>query len=1004
MHRILKQSLHIIWLISATLIVTFAILITLARTVVTPWLAEQRPAVERWASQVLRQPVRIVDLEVIWLGFTPVLRSIDVTVFNDQFVHPLLKVNQLDLGLNIWQSIWSRQPVLSQIHINGAKLSVQQNVDDSITFTGIEALAQSSSNSAAVDKVIEWLFAGPLITLNKIDLLWRDKAGRVLSLNNLSIALQNANSRHKLIGKTDLVQKKSSPSNFLFALDITGTWQHKDTLKAEIYIKAHDFHPEQWLQNKWLEQVGIQEGSLNFECWALWHNNHFTRIQGLITGIDLWLKLAEKKALLNLKQVVGNVLWQPQADNSWIIDAQLQDVSSSRWENVPGVTHLSGYLHFTPTLGNAYLNNHNLTIDFGPLFRAPLYFTQLNTQIAWQHEAEGWQIEIANLLADTVDMQTRSDMSLWFPQNGASPTISLLSHYAVHSPHHIAYYLPLTVLKPDLIAWLENAIKQGEGAGTFILQGQLADFPFDNNVGTFLIDAEVDHVELNYWPGWPVLSQMSGELIFAGRRMDINIAHGKLLTTPIYNIQASIPLLHKDSLAVLRVNGDISTTFEQAMQFVQASPLQTHLQMLQDLDIKGPMLLNLQLAIPLELVNKESEVKGTIVTQDASINIPNRPITLQKLQGQIDFTRNTVNANNLQATLWDKPIQLTVSSNSQTQVDIKYQGLATMLIPKSTGWAMLLDNANAIGQIIVPRNNQQALQANFKQLYFNADSADNMMKWQPTQLPRLDLTSSDTRYGNKQFGKVRLQLEPLADGTRITSLQFDTPTANLRASGSWREKEGKPLTELGGKLMTKDLNILLANLGLPTSVSSKDGDLKFALRWWGAPYDLHSKLVNGAFTLNLKKGVINAIGASATAKLNFGRLLTVLSLESLGRRLTLDFSDFTSKGFEFHKLSGSFLLRNGNATTNNLILDGPVAQIVINGRIGLDKEDYDLILQITPHFTSSLPVIAALAGGPIVGAATWAINTLVGGEVQKMAAKTYRMKGSWQQPSIEKIK
>ena len=68
------------------------------------------------------------------------------------------------------------------------------------------------------------------------------------------------------------------------------------------------------------------------------------------------------------------------------------------------------------------------------------------------------------------------------------------------------------------------------------------------------------------------------------------------------------------------------------------------------------------------------------------------------------------------------------------------------------------------------------------------------------------------------------------------------------------------------------------------------------------------------------------------------------------------------------------------------------------------EEDYDLRLIVTPHLTSSLPLIATVAGGPIAGAVTWVVNKALGPGVNKMTRYEYLIKGSWQEPTIEPVR
>ncbi len=178
--------------------------------------------------------------------------------------------------------------------------------------------------------------------------------------------------------------------------------------------------------------------------------------------------------------------------------------------------------------------------------------------------------------------------------------------------------------------------------------------------------------------------------------------------------------------------------------------------------------------------------------------------------------------------------------------------------------------------------------------------------------------------------------------------------------------------------------------------------MRFNLNWQGAPYQVSFTKLKGHFSFTATNGQIVDIGSSNEAKLNFGRLLTFLSIQSLTKRLQLDFSDLKTKGFDFTNIQGNFILRNSNAITRDVTIEGSVAKISIAGRIGMLNKDYDLIIKVVPHFTSSLPVIVGLAGGPVAGVVAWLANAVLGSTVQKIAETSYHITGSWSKPDVVK--
>ena len=192
-------------------------------------------------------------------------------------------------------------------------------------------------------------------------------------------------------------------------------------------------------------------------------------------------------------------------------------------------------------------------------------------------------------------------------------------------------------------------------------------------------------------------------------------------------------------------------------------------------------------------------------------------------------------------------------------------------------------------------------------------------------------------------------------------------------------------------------------MGLTGSLEGSKGKASFAFSWPAAAFNAGAANLNGNFSLDFKGGRIINISQSTEAEIGLGKLLNLFSLQSLPRRLTLDFSDITRGGFNFDMMKGNFSINQGQVTTNNAYLDGPIAKVEIKGRIGLAAKNYDLRMLITPYITSSVPVVAAFAGGPVVGAAAFVAQKVLGNVVGKITSNMYHVTGSWDSPNIVKL-
>jgi uncharacterized protein YhdP len=189
----------------------------------------------------------------------------------------------------------------------------------------------------------------------------------------------------------------------------------------------------------------------------------------------------------------------------------------------------------------------------------------------------------------------------------------------------------------------------------------------------------------------------------------------------------------------------------------------------------------------------------------------------------------------------------------------------------------------------------------------------------------------------------------------------------------------------------------MKQLGFAAVLEAKSGDLEFDLNWPGAPTDDPLSQAAGHVKVSLGKGQIVGLKPGA------GRVLGLASFSELPRRLALDFSDVTDKGFAFDTVRGDFDLRDGSAYTDDVVVKGPAAEIGLIGRVGLKNRDYDQTAVVTGNVSSTL-ALPAFAAGPIVGGAALLFTQLFKQPLKGLVRGYYRITGTWDNPTVERIK
>ena len=267
----------------------------------------------------------------------------------------------------------------------------------------------------------------------------------------------------------------------------------------------------------------------------------------------------------------------------------------------------------------------------------------------------------------------------------------------------------------------------------------------------------------------------------------------------------------------------------------------------------------------------------------------------------------------------------------------------------------------------------------------------------PSSLPPMHLQVSDMRLGKAKLGEARLETWPTDEGMHIDQLRAQSKNVQITASGDWNGDEKRSRTHLAMDFASEDVARMFDALGFAGILQGGRTSARLDATWPGGPSALALANMDGTLKVDVAKGRILEVQPGV------GRLFGLVSVTDLPRRMALDFGDVLGKGFAFDSITGDFRFANSDASTSNLKIRGPAAEITITGRAGLKARDYDQEVLVVPHLGNSLPVVGALAGGPVGAAAGLAVQGILGRGLNQAARKRYHVTGSWDKPVFTPI-
>ena len=292
---------------------------------------------------------------------------------------------------------------------------------------------------------------------------------------------------------------------------------------------------------------------------------------------------------------------------------------------------------------------------------------------------------------------------------------------------------------------------------------------------------------------------------------------------------------------------------------------------------------------------------------------------------------------------------------------------------------------------------------------------ESLLDIEPADVPALDVVVDRLQLRNLQLGRleidaVNLPGSPQAGGTdwRLNRLSLSLPEAQFSASGQWGgaspsqsgaagARAARRRTQMNFQLDIADSGALLERLGQPGAIRGGKGRLEGQVAWRGSPLSFDYPSMNGAFSVAIESGQF------LKAEPGIAKLLGVLSLQSLPRRLVLDFRDVFSEGFVFDFVRGDVTIQQGIASTNNLQMKGVNAAVLMDGRTDIARETQSIRVVVVPEINAGTASLVAATINPVVGLGSFLAQLFLRNPLIKAATQEFQIEGSWSDPRISRV-
>ncbi|MDQ3618094.1 MAG: TIGR02099 family protein [Pseudomonadota bacterium] len=368
-------------------------------------------------------------------------------------------------------------------------------------------------------------------------------------------------------------------------------------------------------------------------------------------ALQHWLQTTRPTATLQHIEVYGR------RDGAMHARARIDALGFAAVGDAPGVQGLAGEFNgdaegFSLQLDPAA----KLRFDWPRGFGAARTF-QLSGQVTGWREGAGWRVgtPALRIAGDGIGVDTRG--SLLWQGDGTRPRVDLaatVDRFAlpVAKTFWIRHRMPERVQQ-----WLDTALVGGTlQDGRALLSGDLDDWPFRDQDGSFQASGRLRQAVVKFHPEWPAVEAVDADVRFVADGFEVE-GSGRLGNIAITSLQAGIDQ-YQDGRLLVQASGAADASALLAV--LRQSPLRkTQAETLDNLSASGPAEADFEMTLPLR-PGSVTRFAGTVGLNNAVLADARWKLAFDHVNGLAEYSRSGFRAERLDVRHQGQPGRLSL--------------------------------------------------------------------------------------------------------------------------------------------------------------------------------------------------------------------------------------------------------------------------------------------------------------------------------------------------------
>ena len=731
------------------MLISSAVIFSVLRAVL-PYATDYKNDIQLELSQQIGLLVEIESIDAAIHWFSPRLKLIDVSVYDEMSKPPLFHFREAFVQLDVIASILRQEIIVDDVGLIGGDISIEKLSETDWLVQGIKI---SSEGNTELPEQFMYMLQNADYLLHDSNIYYRDQTGEKLYLNLLDVNINVENSFNNHSIKFSMKLPEEYGRNLMMVADLSGNFE---SLRGDVYFEAKKIKLNQWNKKFNLTDNFSFDATTDIKLWLTFDNNNIHKMFAQFDAENVMIKntstgkkwqtnylssnvryvydeahwnvavsdfyfgernnpswgksftviasdddthyylsaeflrlgdvqkmakvFLDSKQLLDLKKLDA---YQLQADiynlnlklpkaispDNFLaqvyLDVSVIDLSMSDQTSDIALTGLDAMFHIDEERVVIDVASNDVKVTIAELFREPLFADTIQGQLTVVNDGDSWLLDSQQLQIKNshVNLYSRLAARITSPGNiFIDMQTDIYDAYAKYVEH----YLPVGIMAPELIEWLDMAIVDGfVPHGQFILHGNVNEFPFDNHSGIFQVLFDAQAVELQFLEDWPRLTDTSASIKFQNKSLFVDKAKAKTHSIALYDAYAEIINLNEPHLKVITQgrgkNQDVqSYVWHSALDEILGDAMRLF-------QFEGKSGLKLKLEMPLSSDNIDVAVDGHLDFKHTSLYYPALGYKLTKLNGRINFTEDSIFADSIKANIEGEPVVIKALTRENTR-------------------------------------------------------------------------------------------------------------------------------------------------------------------------------------------------------------------------------------------------------------------------------------------------------------------------------------------------